>query len=266
MRPIAHRIIPVLGLCASLVTPLVAHAEEADEEPYTIVYGARPITLNAGQFAGALALDFIKPGSGADLAIDADIALDYGVIKNLTVGVEANFGLSPKSDLRNPTLYGLYRFLRGATPVELGVILEATFPVEDGTHFGLAPGIVGSWQINPAAKLEFGVKLGLTFSDPLGKELAVPLALAISFTRNIFFQLDTGLFLPDFKSDLLIVPVGVRFGYTLPKNDDSPLLDLYVGFSFPSFLGPKLDLTNGTSSTGVNTDFWEIAVGGRFFY
>lgn len=264
MRSQFARLVPALGLCATLTAPLAARAEEGDE-PYPQVYGQRPITLDEGQFVATGVFEFLKPGKGADMEISLLGSVDYGVMKNLTVGALAvPLGLSPETNYGNPEAYVRYRFLRGATPVELGVDLRARFPVEDGSKFGLAPGLVGSWEINDAAKLEFGVYLPLTFSDPIAKELYVPISLAISFTRNIFFEVGTGLDLPDFDGDLLMIPLEVQVGYTLPKNDESPLADIFLGFGFPGFLGPTIN-SDLTTSTGVNTDTWQFQIGGRLF-
>ncbi|MCC6620988.1 MAG: hypothetical protein IT385_07020 [Deltaproteobacteria bacterium] len=247
---------------------MAAHAEEGEEDPYPIVYGQRPITLNAGQSVPAATFLFSESGiEGADMGISLLAAFDYGVIENLTAGVSAPFMLSPEGDVGNPHIYGRYRFLRGATPVELGVELGATFPVVDGTDFGIDVSLLGKYQINKAAQLRFGLRLDLVFADELGKSFGIPLDLAISFTRNIFFELNTGVFLPDFEGDLLTVPLGIKVGYTLPKSDDEPLADIFLGFSFPGFLGPTIEIVDGVpeSSTGVNTDAWTIMLGGRIF-
>jgi len=255
-----------LALAATAVVPLSAHAEEGEEDPYPLVYGQRPITLNEGQSVPMAMFNFSEVG-GDDMLIGLTAGFDYGIIKNLTAGVTAPFSISPEGDVGNPRIYGRYRFLRGATPVELGVDLGATFPVVDGTDFGVDLGLLAKYQINDAAQLRFGVYLDVVFADETVTGLRIPIDLAISFTRNIFFELNTGINLPDFEGDLLTVPLGIKVGYTLAKSDDEPLADIFLGFAFPGFLGPTIEVNDGIpeSSTGVNTDAWTIVLGGRIF-
>lgn len=270
MRSLVTRFLPALALLAGFATP--AMAQEGRDEVYPIVNGQRPITLHKGQFL--VDLDFVYQNNPdpIDANIFADVALEYGVIKNLTVGtLPVTLGLSPEAEVTHAAAFARYRFLYGQTfPLELAAELQVLFPFEDGRDFGVAPGVRARWFINNAARLDFGLFLPITFADPdavIG--LALPVELTVSVARQIFVGVETGFVYPNFDFSVFQVPLGLKVGYTIARNAESPFLDIYLGFAFPGFLSGSetIDLGTGesTTETDVNTDVWQIMVGARFF-
>lgn len=251
----------------TLLAPHAARAEEGGEEPYSIVYAQRPLTLDAKKFVFTGALGFGKTEHVDKLGVDLNLSIDYGVMKDLTVGaLLVPLGLSPKVEYGNPFIYGRYQFMHGK--IELAAELGASIPVVKDTHFGLAPGVRAAFIINDAAKLDVGLFVDLSFDDPVVTRLDIPLALAISFTRELFFEVRTGVQMAKFKPELLTIPLGVELGYSIAKGHDEPFIDVFLGFGFPEFLGPetKATTTGVETSTGLHTGDWDLEVGARIFY
>jgi len=277
MRSLVTRFLPALALLTALASP--ALAQEDRNETYPIVYAQRPITLQPNQFMVDLNFDYLQlGGDGGDNPIFADVALEYGVMKNLTVGtLPVTLGLSPKAEVNRASAFGRYRFLYGAHfPLELAAELQVTFPFGDTANFGLNPGLRARYFINNAARLDIGAFLLVEFlksqNDPGNRGTAIgfelPVDLSISLARQIFLTIDTGFIYPDFDVSVFNVPLGIKLGYTLPRNEEMPFLDIYATFSFPGFLSSheELDLSDGTTSTttDVTTDIWQLGIGATF--
>lgn len=249
--------IAVSGLAlAALATAGLAGTAQAEDDDFPLVYGQRPIVLTKGLSQVDAAFSLFKADlPGATVALRLDASYDYGVLDDLTVGILAvPLALSPDADYGNPQVYGTYRFLNG--PVEVGAHLRLTLPVNGG-DFGAGVGALARFDLNKATYINVGALLNMTFGDSTVLGLSVPVELAISFTRQFFFTVDTGLFFPNFDGDAWAIPLGVGLGYTLEAPAGGPLLDLFFKFSLPSAIN---------NATVFETFDWQAQLGGRFFF
>lgn len=243
----------ILLLSATAAGMTFSAAASAEDDGYPLVYGQRPIVLTKGLSQIEAAFNFTKLDI-SDVRIGLNASFDYGILDNLTAGVLAMpLSLSPESDYGNPSVYGTYRFLEGA--FDLGAHLRLNLPVNSG-DFSMGVGAVGRFFLNDAAFVNVGALLGVTFGDATSLGLSIPVELGISFTRNIFFSVDTGFTYVNFDTDAWAVPLGVGVGYSLEGVQGSPMLDLYL----------KFGLTNAIGSSGAFEDLsWQALLGGRFY-
>lgn len=236
-----------------VATPSGAHAEDE----YPLVYGQRPIVLTEGlsQIEAAFtAIKFDNPFVD-DVFLSLNASYDYGILENLTAGVLAvPLALSPEADYGNPRVYGRYRLLSGA--FDLGVNLGITLPIQSGSDLGIDVGVLARFFLNKATYLNAGIYLGISFADGTPLSLSIPVELAISFTRNIFFSVDTGFNIANLDGDSFAIPLGVGLGYTLEGATGGPMLDLYLKFGFPTAI---------TDAGAFEVMTWQAMLGGRFY-
>ncbi len=248
-------VIPGLAL-ATLATAGLAGSAQAEDE-FPLVYGQRPIVLTKGLSQVDAAFSALKLDNPFidDVFLRLDASYNYGVLDDLTAGILAvPLALSPEADYGNPQVYGTYRFLNG--PVEVGAHLRLTLPVNGG-DFGAGVGALARFDLNKAAYINVGLLLNMTFGDSTVLGLNVPVEFAVSFTRQLFFTVDTGLFFPNFDGDAWSVPLGVGLGYTLEAPNGGPLADIFFKFSLPTAIN---------NSAVFETFDWQAQLGGHFFF
>jgi len=179
----------------------------------------------------------------------------FGITEDLEVGATVlPLTLSPDFQYNRPSVYGTYRFLRG--DVEVGARLALSLPING--DFGINVGVPVLLHLGDTMRLDTGVFLQLTTSDPLGKSLNIPLAFTANINPNLFIGARTGLLFPDF--DGLMMPLGAYVGYTIAGGDGStPLADITGAFDFPFFL-------RSSGGDAIYTGLWTASLNGRIFF
>jgi hypothetical protein len=246
---------------------LLLGAPARADERLPLPLARRPLTLTRSTLRvdGAFNINRVSvtvtsPLLGSVTASSTAVSLNAGAGFGITDDLEAGatvlpLQLSPDFAFGNPTAYGRFRFLRGS--FELGGELSVVLPVQGS--FGLTVGLPMLIHVGEVGRIDTGVALGLVFSDPLGKNLLVPIGYAHNVTPNVFLGARTGLGVPNFKFDALTIPLGVFGGYTLASGaGNSPALDAFLGFDFPGFLTPG-------GASAVNTNVFTIGLGLRYF-
>lgn len=228
-------------------TPAIDAAPAASGGRYPVKYAARPLTLSAMTLRAEGDILFPK---FVDFGVGLGVGAAFGVTNELEVGVTIlPLTLSPDAGFGDIPLYGRFTFLKGN--FELGAQLGLTIPTS--TDFGLEPGVVGALHAGNG-RLDFGVLLDLSFSDPLGKQLNIPVVGSWNFSDNFYGQIRTGIQLPDF--DALNVPLGVGAFYTIAKGD-VPMLDVGATFDWPFYL-------NSAAADALTFDIFTIGLSARF--
>jgi len=242
--------------------PMVAHADDEEEDTESIVYAQRDIVLSTGLFRPYGFLSFTDSGfPDADLFIRFDAGAAWSPIKNLEVGALAvPLAISPEADYGDPRLYVRYQVTQGAFQLapELGFVFNKANV--------LSVGLPMRYKINPAARIDVRPMflIDLPGSDDAdGTEtafgLSIPVEVAISLTRSIYLEVQTGFELPNFDGDG-IIPLGLLLGYSLPNEADTAWIDLFLGFRFNAFI----PLAEGADVPF--TDFWTLSLGAAFHF
>jgi hypothetical protein len=243
------------ALVASLAAATTTTARA--EDPYPLVYGQRPIVLTKGLSQVEAAFSFLSytdVGGEDKVAVALNASFDYGILENLTAGVLAvPLALSPDANYGDPQVYGTYRFMSGA--FDLGAHLRLTLPVEG--DFGTAVGVLARFFLNKATFINVGALLNITFADDTVLGLSVPIELAISFTRNLFFSVNTGFDLQNFDAGSWSIPLGIGLGYSIEGGQGTPLADIFLRFGFVNAI---------TDQAAFENLVWNAQLGGRFFF
>jgi hypothetical protein len=275
-----------LGLSpALLLTMLIstAHAQDVpppegdvmegvavEGEGLPLPYAQRPLTLTEGTLRGDAAFSIahisfttINPITGmeetfADTAIALILGAGFGIMDDLEVGATVlPLQLDPEVDYLDPSVYGIFRFLRGN--VEVGAGLAFVFPVQG--DFGIVPAIPVDIHIGDNMLLGTGVRLPILFADPDPiVSLEIPAEFAINVMPSLFFEARTGFLIPDFDFDFFTIPLGIAGGYTIASGTGGPLADVTLAFGFPAFLQPASD------GDAVVTNLWTLVLGASFYF
>jgi hypothetical protein len=244
-------------LLTAAFTSLVASSiagQALAEDAYPLVYGQRPIVLTKGLSQGQAAFSFLRPDvEGSDLFVSLDASYDFGLTEDLTVGVLAvPLALSPESAYGQPTAYGTLRLV-DKEKYEVGAHAGLVFPGPNGGDLGLGAGLLGRIYLHKAAFLNVGALFNVTLSDPALTQIDIPFDLGVSFTRNLFFTLDTRFIIPEGEFDALILSSFAGLGYTV--GQERPVIDLFVRGGFPTLL-----------LAGVENYNLQVQVGGRYYF
>ncbi|MCB9735777.1 MAG: hypothetical protein H6745_24590 [Deltaproteobacteria bacterium] len=243
----------IAQLTAVLGTVLFAGQALANEP---VEFSERPLTLTAGTLNAAAF--FVVEGTPGDTGFRIDPVVIYGVTDDFEVGAyPAPVRLAPKTKYTNPEVFAAYRLLRG--PIEIAPELGLVIPVEDGTHTVFIPAIrfLAGLQAFTSLHWTFEFPIRLTGGDPEA-DFRFDLQFRLNVATQIYLHVDTGVELPKYETDGGFVPFGLGVGYTLAQGDHA-FADLEIGFRFPG-----LFLTGGGDTT--NTDYWELAFSGSFFF
>jgi hypothetical protein len=244
----------ILGAAlATLALPMASEAK-ADDGAYPLVYGQRPMVLLRGMSQGEAAFSFDKPDfEGSDLAISLLGSVEYGITEELSVGVLAvPLALSPDVSFGQPVAHGTLRFI-DKEKYEVGATARLTFPGENGGDLGIGAGLLGRFYLHKAAWLNVGAFVNVAASKPATTTIEVPFNLAVSFTRNLFFTLDTGFFIPEGDLDALVMSSFAGLGYTV--GVERPKFDLFVRGGLPRLISAGTEVFDVT-----------VQVGGRLFF
>lgn len=248
---------------AALATLSAAASAQAQDAPQRLPlsFSRRPLTLTRStlRLDAELAIAHLETTflgvTASSNSVGLGLGAGFGITEDLEVGATViPLTLSPDFKYNAPSVYGTYRFLRG--DVEVGARLALTLPID--RDFGVSVGVPVLLHLGDAARLDTGAFLDFTFSDPLGKQLRIPVAFTASINPNLFLGARTGFVFPNFDS--LGMPLGVYVGYTLAGGDGAtPLADITAAFDFPLFL------TSGSGDT-IHTGLWTASLNGRIFF
>jgi hypothetical protein len=249
--------------------PMVAHADDDEEEDTeSIVYAQRDIVLSTGLLRPYGTFTFAKyppnvPIASDDLFIGLNAGAAWSPIKNLEVGALAvPLSISPDAEYGDPRLYVRYQLTEGAFQIapELGFVFNKANILSVGAPM--------RFKINPAARLDLRPMFLIDLpgsDDPDGTEtafgLSIPVEVAISLTRSLYLEVQTGFELPNFDvSEVAYIPLGLQLGYSLPNEADTAWIDIYLGFKFNAFI-PLMDGADVPS-----TRSWTLSLGAAFHF
>lgn len=232
-------------------------------------YAQRPLTLTEGTIRGDA--DFViarvlttrgTMATGFRVVSDTAAALvvggGYGILDDLEVGATVlPLQLAPDFEYGDPSIYGVFRFLRGS--VDLGASLSLTFPVQG--DFVMAPGVPVLFHLGESMRLDTGLFVPIVFDSPdTYAVLSIPVRFSVNVIPELFLGASTGLEMVEFDPDFTTIPLGFHAGYTIAQGDTGgPLLDLMAGFRFPAFLVPASD------GDVVVTRRWVLTFGARLY-
>lgn len=221
-----------------------------------------PLLLQAGFTSFHLGVNTSVGSFSADTSHYLIAGASYVPVDNLEVGaIVLPLQLSPSFKYSNPALYGVYRLLDG--DFELGAGLALYLPVESGSKFGMTLGVPMAYHLSPTARIDTGVQLTMSFTDPMVNTLNIPVGVTVNVTDNVFVGARIGLTgnLKGF-GDSVAIPLYLRAGYTLANNaTGGPLADLVLQFGFPGFL--SLGASEPVST--LQTAYWQLTVGGNVY-
>jgi len=247
---------------AAFSAPLIstaAMADDGDEEAYTtetVVYSQRRLTMAPNIIRGELSL-FVA-GFGNDTAVGFGVEVDWTPIDKLQVGAVASPRLSPSTYAGDPSIYVRYQLLEGAAQVAV----QASYTFTDPSPGIAAIGVPLRFAINPASRID--ITPLLTIDLPASGEktsvgVSLPISLAVSLSRSIYLDLQTGIDIPDFDFELASIPLGLEVGYSLKGAEESAFVDIFLNIGFANFVRPGAP--EGVDAT--STDFWKVAIGAR---
>lgn len=244
---------------AALAITSAASSAEAQQLPLS--FSRRPLTLTARTLRGDVnfAISHLETTvlgvTASSTGVGLSLGAGYGIIDDLEVGATViPLTLSPSFNYNAPSVYGVYRFVRGN--IDVGAQLALTFPID--RDFGMRVGVPVLIHLGDGARLDTGAFLDLSFGDPLGKSLSIPLSFAANINPNLYLGARTGIVLPNF--DAFAMPLGVFVGYTIAGGGgNSPLADITAAFDFPLFIA------TGRNDT-VYAGLWTASLNGRIFF
>ncbi len=248
---------------AALATLSAASSAQAQDAPQRLPlsFSRRPLTLTRStlRLDAELAIAHFETSflgvTASSNSVGLGLGAGFGITEDLEVGATVlPLTLSPDFKYNAPSVYGTYRFLRG--DVEVGARLALTLPID--RDFGVNVGVPVLLHLGDTARLDTGAFVDLVFSDPLGKQLSIPVAFTASINPNLFVGARTGFLFPNFDS--FGMPLGVYVGYTLAGGDGAaPLADITAAFDFPLFL-------RSGGGDAIYTGLWTASLNGRIFF
>lgn len=252
-----------LSICLSALAAVTA-ATGAQAQPLTqlpLSYAQRPLTLTRHTLRGDVDLTIahlqvsVLGTTASSTAVGLALGAGFGITEDLEVGATViPLTLSPDFQYNAPSLYGMYRFVRGT--VDVGARLTLIMPVD--RDFGLNVGVPVLFHLGDNARLDTGAFLSLNFGDPLGKALSIPVAFTANLNPNLFLGARTGFILPEF--DRLVMPLGVYVGYSIAGGGGAtPVADITASFDFPLFLATG-------RNDAIVPDLWTIGLNGRLYF
>ncbi len=242
---------------AALAVVSAASSAQAQQTQLPLPFARRPLTLTARTLRADVdfSVSQISLGIATATRVGLNLGAGFGITEDLEVGATViPLTLSPSFSYNDPSIYGVYRFVRGN--VDVGARLDVSFPVNG--NFGLRAGVPVLFHLGDTMRLDTGAFLELSFSDPLGKGLSIPVSFAANLNPNLFLGARTGVLLPNFDS--FAMPLGVFVGYTIANGAGaSPLADITASFDFPLFLATG-------RNDAIYADFWVVNLSGRIYF
>ncbi len=190
-----------------------------------------------------------------DSFIDFNFGAAYGVTPELEVGLVLPLALVTPDGVERDTVSGVQLFATYAKDMgkfDVGGRIAANISTVDGGYHGVTLGIPFLTKVGMNGRVDAGVFIPLVFGEDaagdseIGKALNIPIRYGHSITPKIFIGVETGLYLPDIKTDNGRVPFSIFGGYTLLAGGNVVDLGLSVGLPLAIYLGD-----NGPDATDV---------------
>lgn len=211
-----------------------------------ITYTKYP-TIDLGPLGGEINLDTVQLTVGAAYGITPELEAGLLLPVLLSAGDAEDF-----DKLSSIPLFATYAVDMGN--FDVGGRVTLNLPVADSAQMGVTPGIPALFRFGNS-RLDTGIFIPLVFPDEgdMQKTLSIPVRFSQSVTPKIFLGVETGLILPDIKTDNGAVPLSIFGGYTLLAGGN--VIDLGASVGFPSFFS----LAEGAENP--ITDIMQISVG-----
>lgn len=196
-----------------------------------------------------------------DSIIDFNFGAAYGITPELEVGAFLPLALVSPDGFDRDTVSGVQLFATYAKDMgkfDVGGRIAANISTVDGGDHGVTLGIPFLTKVGMNGRVDAGVFIPLVFGEDaagdseIRKALNIPVRYGHSITPKIFLGVETGLYLPDIKTDDGRIPFGIFGGYTMLAGGN--VVDLGLSFTLPMavYLGD-----NGPDAT----DIMQIALG-----
>ncbi len=198
-----------------------------------------------------------------DPIVTAGIGAAYGITPELEVGLVLPLLLSGGGDGADTlnTAHVFATYAKDMGKFDVGVRVTGNIAIVDGLDNGVTIGIPFLTKVGMNGRLDAGVFVPLNFGeDPatgdseIGKALNIPIRYGHSITPKIFLGVETGLYLPEIKTDAGRVPFSIFGGYTLLAGGN--VVDLGLSFGLPSaiYLGDNGPGATDTIQLQVGTN------------
>lgn len=192
---------------------------------------------------------------GFETVVALGLGAGYGITEDLEVGAQVvPLRLSPDVEYRDPSIYGMFRFVSGFADV--AARLSVHIPFQDNPLF--EPGLPIRLHLDPKVRLDTGLFLPIAIADRRDDDnvpilsLRIPVELSVSVVPEIFLGGGTALFLRDLEQNAVPVQsLGIFVGHTVPAAA-GPLADLLLRFDFPMLVD------YGAEDDVVETGFWRL--------
>jgi hypothetical protein len=250
---------------AAAQQPYATGDEGPNPSAFPVPVVERPLTLNARMLRVDAGLGFSRIefcssfGCVGDTVVSLGVGAGFGITDDLEVGaLVLPLVLSPEFDYAGPSVYGMYRFLRGDT--EIGLRASITLPVN--ADFAFSVGAPVWFRFLPRVLLQTGLFLDGQDATRFNLGLRVPASVLVQLTGSLWAGVDTGLLFQvtdPGPGDTFAIPLGLQVGYALPGSTGGrPIADLVASFGFPLFLVPS-------APDPVVENFWTIGLAGRIY-
>jgi hypothetical protein len=160
--------------------------------------------------SGLVETTFWRAGDGRESRTRLNLGLGFGITDDFELGAHVlKLDVDPDTNLADPSVYLMYRFLGGE--VELGLFGEVSAPFERNPL--LTVGMPIALHIGDRVRLDTGPFVQFDFEDETNPDLIVPFQLPISVTQRVTFGPEAAVVLHDFEHDQFLL--GFFAGYTL---------------------------------------------------
>lgn len=230
-----------------------------------MAYASRPLTLPDGmaRIDALFTVTSVDPAGPLDRQSFVSFlgAMGFAIDDDIELGVIAlPVMLAPEGHYGPPGVYGLFRFAR-TDVVEAGVLVDGRVPLaipsSDEDAFVGTIGVPVLLRLSAALRLDTGLTLYTSFTDPFGSRLSFPLTLTVQTSEAFFVGVTSGLDVYHFHDGFgdtdrgnAFIPAGLFLGGTL-RSSRGPAGDLRLGWLLPS-------VTDGT-------EHWVFGFGGSFY-
>lgn len=190
---------------------------------------------------------------------NAGIGAAYGITPELEVGLLLPLALTTPEPFERDLISTLPVFATYGMDLgnfDAGVRVAAYIPIGENVDFGLNLGVPFLFRFGGNSRVDAGIFVPLIFGEEeTGKALNVPIRFSQSVTPKIFVGVETGLQLPDFKTDAGAIPFYIHGGYTLLAGGNVVDLGLQVGLPY------AVSLAEEAAGQPSGADVLDIQVG-----
>lgn len=178
--------------------------------------------------SGLAETTFYDTPDGTETRTSLNLGLGFGITRDFELGAHlVSLQVDPESDLADPSVYVLYRFLDG--DFELGVYGEVTVPLErDSTVIG---GMPPALHLGDSVRLDTGPFIVHDFERRGDPDFVAPFQLPISVSQRVALGPEAAIVLHDFERDDFVL--GFFASYAL-RSRGGTLGDIGGRFRVPS--------------------------------